>query len=92
VKNIGKLKGTEVVQLYVQDVKASVTRPVRELKGFRKVDLSPGESKRVVFDLNPSTDLVFTNADEVQTLEKGLFNVFVGGDSNAKLTSSFIIK
>lgn len=92
VKNTGKFKGTEVVQLYVQDIKGSVTRPVRELKGFQKVELSPGESKHVVFELSPTTDLIFTNANEVQTIEKGLFNVFIGGDSNAKLTSSFAVK
>ena len=53
VANTGKRRGDEVVQLYIQDVVASVTRPVQELKGFRRITLEPGERRRVEFVLGP---------------------------------------
>src|SRR5918911_2939694 len=54
VKNVGQRAGDEVVQLYIRDVAASVTRPVKELKGFRRISLRPGESKTVTFTLGPN--------------------------------------
>ncbi len=82
VTNTGKYAGSETVQLYVHDLVGSVTRPVRELKGFEQVMLQPGESRTVTFTLN-TTDLVFYTADlEFQT-EPGDFDVYVGGNSDA---------
>lgn len=77
VKNTGKLTGTEVVQLYVRDLVGSVTRPVKELKGFKKVSLEPGESQEVVFELS-AEDLAFYNKDKKWVAEPGAFQVFVG--------------
>ena len=70
LKNTGKLKGKEVVQLYIKDRFASVTRPVRELKGFELVELSPGESKVVSFEISESL-LKFYSAKEVWESEPG---------------------
>jgi len=77
VSNTGTRAGSEVVQLYVRDVKASVSRPVKELKGFHKVRLEPSESTVVEFTLN-STDLTFTGPDMRPTVEPGEFRVWVG--------------
>ena len=88
VTNTGKLAGDEVVQLYVRDLVGSVTRPVRELKGFSRVHLEPGESKRVEFVVT-SQMLAFPGRDMSSTTESGKFQVFVGGDSRATLTTEF---
>ncbi len=88
LKNTGKLKGKEVVQLYIKDRFASVTRPVRELKGFELVELSPGESKVVSFEISESL-LKFYSAKEVWESEPGFFDVFIGTDSNATINESF---
>ncbi len=91
VKNSGNYDGKEVVQLYIRDVVGTVTRPVRELKGFQKVMLEKGETKSVSFDLSVE-DLKFYNSNLNFIAEPGEFQVFVGTDSNAKLTSSFELK
>jgi len=88
VKNTGSRDGTEIAQLYVRDVFGSVTRPVRELKGFQRVALKAGESREVVFTLKPA-DLAFTHADTSFAPEAGKFEVFVGGDSNAPKIGEF---
>jgi beta-glucosidase len=88
VTNTGQCSGAEVVQLYVRDLVGSVTRPVRELKGFRRVELSPGESARVEFTLT-SEALAFPDRTLAQVTEPGEFEVFVGGDSRASLSSRF---
>ncbi len=88
VTNSGKVAAVEVVQLYVQDKFASIVRPVRELKAFRRVHLEPGESKRVTFRLN-SADLEFYDNDGNRVLEPGDFNAWIGGDSNAQLLVEF---
>lgn len=88
VSNTGARAGEEVVQLYVRDRVGSVTRPVRELKGFEKLALQPGESRVVTFTLH-AADLAFWRADRTWGAEPGDFDVFVGGDSNAALTASF---
>lgn len=80
VRNTGTREGVEVVQLYVQDMVGSVTRPVRELRGFRRVALGAGEAKRVSFTLFPS-DLSFHDADMALVSEAGAFRVFIGGNS-----------
>lgn len=91
VTNEGSRAGETVVQLYVRDRVGSVTRPVRELKGFSKVSLAAGEARTVEFSLKP-TDLAFWRADNTWGTEPGLFDVFVGEDSNASLTASFSLR
>ncbi len=83
VTNTGKVAGKEVVQMYIQDVKGSVSRPVRELKGFEKVFLQPGESRTVSFEITPEA-LKFWNQQMEYGAEKGEFKVYIGGDSTTK--------
>ena len=78
--NSGDRDGAEVAQLYVNDVYSSVTTPVRDLKGFRKVFLKKGESKRVVIELKKS-DLYLWNPEMKRVLEPGDFEIYVGGSS-----------
>jgi beta-glucosidase len=80
VTNTGRRAGVEVVQLYVRDLVGSVTRPIKELKGFQKVELQPGESREVSFSLRPS-DLAFYTAAGRWEAEPGAFKVYVGGSS-----------
>lgn len=80
LKNTGKYDGAEVVQLYIRDLVASMTRPVKELKGFQKVLLKAGESKAVTFDISPE-DLKFYNYDIDFDWEPGEFEIMVGGNS-----------
>jgi beta-glucosidase len=86
VKNTGPVAGDEVVQLYVHDLVASVTRPRRALKGFQRVTLKPGESREVSFALTPA-ELSFIGEDLKRVVEPGTFEVFVGGRPDA-LTSA----
>jgi len=88
VENIGKRAGDEVVQLYIRDVAASVTRPVRELKGFQRITLQPGEKRRVEFTLAPE-HLGFYNRDMRFVVEPGEFKIFVGNSSVGGLEASF---
>jgi beta-glucosidase len=81
-------EGTEVVQLYVQDKVGSVVRPVKELKGFQRVTLAPGETMTVTFEL-PVSDLAFWNIDMEYVVEKGDFNLWVAGDSASGEPVSF---
>lgn len=88
VRNTGSTEGVEVVQLYTRDLVGSVTRPVRELKAFRRVALKPGASAELEFVLT-SADLSLLGRDMKPTTEPGQFAVFVGGDSRADLTAHF---
>ncbi|HVV52014.1 MAG TPA: glycoside hydrolase family 3 N-terminal domain-containing protein [Polyangia bacterium] len=81
VTNTGKRAADEVVQLYIHDLVSSVTRPVQELKGFRRVHLKPGEAKRVELPLG-FEELSFWNAAMKRVVEPGRFEVMVGGSSN----------
>jgi beta-glucosidase len=78
VTNTGKREGDEVVQLYLTDEKASTTRPVRQLEGFERISLKPGESKAVVFKLDPR-QLSIINDKDIRVIEPGWFTVAVGG-------------
>ena len=78
--NSGKVDGAEVVQLYIRDLVGSVTRPVKELKGFQKIALKAGESKTVTFSITPQ-DLKFYNSDLKYDWEPGDFVIMVGGNS-----------
>ena len=80
VKNTGRYEGEEVVQLYVRDEAASITRPVKELKGFEKIALKPGESKEVVFDITDE-QLGFYDNRMNFVVEKGDFTFMVGTNS-----------
>jgi beta-glucosidase len=88
LKNTGKYSGKEVVQLYIRDLFASVTRPVKELKGFEIVELKPGETKKVSFKVNKTTIEFFT-ANSKWESEAGEFKVFVGGSSATTLEEDF---
>jgi beta-glucosidase len=88
VTNTGNFDGKEVVQLYIRDVVGSVTRPVKELKGFQKVEIKKGETKTVTFKISEE-DLKFYNSNLDFVAESGVFQVFVGTDSNASLSSQF---
>ena len=88
VVNMGTLEGEEIVQLYVRDLVGSVTRPVKELKGFRRVRLQPGERRRISFTLH-TDELAFYNRDMQRVTEPGQFHVWIGGSSDAQLWSEF---
>ncbi len=90
VKNTGKYIGDEIVQLYIQDKFASTARPVKELKGFSKIHLTPGESKTVKFKLT-ANDLAFFTANKKWEAESGEFNVWIGPNSKEGLIESFIL-
>lgn len=91
VTNTGDFKGEEVVQLYVRDLFGSVTRPVKELKSFRKISLDPGESKIINFTLS-TNDLKFWDIDINYRVEPGDFHLWIGGDSQAELMAEFEVK
>jgi beta-glucosidase len=91
VKNSGSVDGEEVVQLYVQDLVGSVTRPFRELKGFEKIMLKSGETKTVQFTIK-SSDLAFYTRSMEFKAEPGAFAVFAGTDSDATLKAEFVLK
>jgi beta-glucosidase len=88
VENTGKRAGDEVVQLYIRDTAASVTRPVKELKGFQRLALQPGEKRRVEFVL-PAEQLGFWNRQMRFTVEPGEFKVMVGANSEDLLEGTF---
>ncbi|MCK5443683.1 MAG: beta-glucosidase BglX [Maribacter sp.] len=88
VKNIGKVTGEEVAQLYIRDKVASVVRPVKELKGFEKFSLEPNESKHVEFTLT-SKELGFYDQEGNFIVESGTFDVMIGTSSQKGLTGSF---
>lgn len=91
LQNTGKYDGKEVVQLYVRDLVGSVTRPVKELKGFQKVDLKAGESRKVTFSLT-AKDLAFYTRDMSFKAESGEFEVFVGTSSTEGVSARFRLK
>jgi beta-glucosidase len=90
LSNLGDVDAEEVVQLYTRDLVGSITRPVRELKGFRRVRLTPGETRTVSFELC-TDDLSFSGRDGRRTVEPGLFHAWIGGSSDASLRAEFRI-
>ncbi len=88
VTNSGDYDGEEVVQLYIRDMVASVTRPVKELRGFTKIFLKKGETKTVSFEIGDS-DLAFYRKDWTYGTEPGDFKIFVGGNSKDVLEAPF---
>jgi len=90
VTNTGKRDGVEVAQLYVRDMAGSVTRPVKELKAFERLELAPGESREVTFTLRPA-DLAFYTARGKWEAEPGTFTLFVGGNSRDVKDATFTL-
>ena len=88
VSNQGSCKAIETVQLYIRDLVGNVTRPVRELKGFRRIELEPGQTETVTFDLH-TDDLAFFGRDQQRVVEAGEFRAWVGGSSEAELETGF---
>ncbi|MCX2473933.1 beta-glucosidase BglX [Pedobacter sp. MC2016-05] len=91
LSNTGKYDGKEVVQLYIRDLVGSITRPVKELKGFQKVNLKAGESKTISFNISEN-DLKFYNSDLKFVAEPGEFQVFIGTNSRDVKAASFTLK
>ena len=91
IKNTGHRAGTETVQMYIQDVAASVVRPVKELKGIRKVTLEPGAEENVFFEITEE-QLKFHRADSQYESERGLFRVYIGSDSTTENKSEFVLR
>jgi len=90
VKNIGSVRGDEVAQLYIRDEVSSVTRPVKELRGFRRVSLEPGETKTIEFALGPD-ELSFLNRDMHRVVEPGTFKIMAGGNSNELIETTLTV-
>ena len=91
IRNTGNIAGTQVLQLYIRDVKASVVRPVKELKGFQKVHLQPGEEKTVTFEIREEM-LRFYSENKVFESEAGEFEVYIGVDSSVEKCDRFYLK
>jgi beta-glucosidase len=91
VTNTGSVEGTDVVQLYIRDVTASLVRPVKELKSFQRITLKPGESRVVSFSLG-AKDLSFYDVQGNAVLEPGEFRVMVGGNSRDVTEAVFQLK
>jgi beta-glucosidase len=91
VRNTGSRDGTEVVQLYLRHDAPSVTRPVRELRGFQRVALKAGESRSVRFTLHP-TDFAIYDLDMRRAVEAGAYTLWAGGSSEASLATSLAIR
>ena len=90
VTNSGKIKGTETVQLYIQDLFASVAQPVKRLIGFQQIVLNPEETKCVSFEIKP-TDLVIFNEDMKKVIEPGKFKVYIGTNSRDVKSKEFSV-
>jgi beta-glucosidase len=91
VVNSGAVRGDEVVQLYIRDEVSSVTRPIKELRGFRRITLNPGEAKTVEFSLGPD-ELSFLNGDMHRVVEPGAFTIMVGGNSVDLISTKLDVK
>jgi beta-glucosidase len=93
VKNVGKVNGAEIVQLYINDAKCSVERPAKELKGFEKVALGPGEKKTVRFNIGKGKLSFFNTQQHQWVAEAGEFNVLIGSSSeDIRLQGKFELK
>ncbi|WP_203255883.1 glycoside hydrolase family 3 N-terminal domain-containing protein [Hyunsoonleella ulvae] len=90
ITNSGQRAGKEVVQLYIQDVTGSITRPIRELKRFKHIQLKSGETQEVTFTLS-SKDLEFTNSELIRAAEEGDFNVWIGPNAATGLKDKFYL-
>ena len=91
IKNTSDIDGTEVVQLYVRDLVGSITRPVKELKGFQRLALKASEAQTVSFKL-PISELAFYGKDLIKKVEAGQFDIWVAPNSTEGLKGSFTVK
>ena len=91
VKNVGKYKGKESVQLYIHDIVGSAVRPLKELKGFEKIELDVGEEKTVEFTITEETLKYWTKSLKFEA-ENGKFEVFIGASSACKPFATFELK
>jgi beta-glucosidase len=91
VTNTGKRDGAEIVQLYIHDLVGSITRPVKELKGFERINLRAGESRKVTFTITPDL-LRFYNYDLKHVAEPGDFDVMIGTNSQNVKTTRLTLK
>lgn len=91
VTNTGKVAGSETVQCYIRDLVADIARPVKELKGFEKINLTPGEKRTVVFKLTEN-DLAYWNGDLTRKADSGKFKVFTGGNSRDVQETEFLLE
>ena len=89
--NTGRISGKEVVQLYIRDMVGSITRPVKELKGFQKVYLQPGETKTVSIEITPES-LAFWDVNMKYTVEPGEFEIMVGNSSSDPNLQKAVLK
>jgi beta-glucosidase len=93
LKNTGKLEGAEVIQLYIKDIESSVERPIKELKGFQKINLKPGETKTISFKFNHSALSFFNVSTNKWTFEPGEFEIMVGSSSrDIRLKDKLVVK
>ncbi|MEI6913824.1 MAG: glycoside hydrolase family 3 C-terminal domain-containing protein [Armatimonadota bacterium] len=90
IQNTGQVAGDEVAQLYIRDTVSSVVRPNKQLKGFQRISLKPGEKKTVQFTITPD-DLAFYNQQMKWTVEPGSFDILVGGDSVSVKTTALAV-
>jgi beta-glucosidase len=92
VENVGEYGGSDVVQLYIRDLIGSRVRPVKELKGYKKLYLEKGEKKTVTITLK-AKDLAFTNDLMEKVVEEGEFKLFIGHDSSdSELSTTFFVE
>jgi beta-glucosidase len=91
VTNTGSRKGDEVVQLYIHDPVASISQPVRRLRGFQRVALDPGQTQTVTFTLDKSDFGFYDNRGRF-VVEPGRIDVYAGDSSSAELTKSFTVQ
>jgi beta-glucosidase len=91
ITNAGNYDGDEIVQLYVHDRVGNVTRPVKELKGFRKINIKKGETVKVSFSL-PLSDLSYYHEDMSYDFDPGEFELFIGPDSDIKEFVMFTVR
>ena len=91
VKNTGSRDADEIVQLYIRDMVASISRPAKELKGFQRIHLAAGESREISFDITPEM-LKFYNAELKHVIEPGDFQIMVGGNSKEVKTQNLTVK
>ncbi len=90
ITNNGSIDGEEVVQLYIRDLVGSLTRPIKELKGFEKIMLKVGETKTINFTINAET-LQFYTVNKKWEVEPGDFHVWIGGSSTADNSAAFVV-
>jgi beta-glucosidase len=88
IKNTGNFEAEEIVQLYIRDLVGDITRPIRELKGFQRIRLKPGEIKTVHFNLT-ADDLTFHNQMMQLVSEPGMFDIWIAPDSESGLQGIF---